>query len=49
MYRIEFHPGDGGADAADFASDLASAVAKHTGSEVATEGRVYVVETTHCL
>ena len=30
MLRIEIHPGEGGADAATFARELADAVAKHS-------------------
>jgi len=49
MYKIEFHPGEGGEDAALFASDLASAVAKHCNSIVSSEGNIFVVATSQYL
>jgi protein subunit release factor A len=38
--RVEIHPGEGGDDAALFARELASAVARHAGVRVTPEGRV---------
>ena len=43
---LEFHAGDGGADAALFARELADAVSKHSGQPVVAEGRVLHI---HCL
>ena len=43
-HRVEIHPGDGGADAQTFATELATALARHTGSTVRVEGRIAVVE-----
>jgi len=43
-YRLEFHAGDGGADAALFASELADAVARHASAHVTTVGRVLTVD-----
>lgn len=44
--RLEFHAGDGGADATLFARQLADAVSIHAGRPVVTSGRVLVL---HCL
>jgi protein subunit release factor A len=43
-YRLEFHAGDGGQDAALFASELAEAVARHADAHVTTVGRVLTVD-----
>lgn len=40
MVTLEIHPGEGGADAEAFASELANAVGKHFGAPVQTRGRV---------
>lgn len=42
--RMEIHPGDGGADAEKFTSELAAAVAKSSGTSVSFNGRVAVLE-----
>jgi protein subunit release factor A len=42
--RLEFHAGDGGADAHAFAGELADAVSKHSSRPVRAEGRVLVVD-----
>lgn len=44
MIRMEIHPGDGGADAEKFAGELASAIGKSSGADVAFKGRVAVLE-----
>lgn len=43
---LEFHAGDGGADAETFAHELASAVSKHSGQRIVPAGRVLRI---HCL
>lgn len=43
--RLEFHAGDGGADAALFASELADAVARHASTDAPMSlGRVLVLD-----
>lgn len=41
MGTIEIRPGEGGADAASFAADLAASLAKHTGASVETTGTLH--------
>lgn len=43
MIRMEIHPGEGGADAATFAGELADAVSKHAGEPAHFEGGAYVL------
>lgn len=43
MVKLEIHPGEGGADAAAFAGELAAAVAKHSGAKVRSEGGSYTL------
>ncbi|WP_235558811.1 hypothetical protein [Nocardioides sp. Leaf285] len=40
MIRLEIHPGEGGADAEAFASELGTAITKHSGTSATHEGRV---------
>lgn len=42
MIRLEVHPGEGGADAATFAGELASAIAKHAGTTSTFEGGAHI-------
>lgn len=42
--RLEFHAGDGGADAAMFARQLADALGSYTSRPVRTVGRVLVLD-----
>lgn len=42
--RLEFRAGDGGDDAAAFASELADAVARHAATRVSTVGNVLTVD-----
>lgn len=42
--RLEIHPGDGGADAHQFAGELAAAITRHTRQPSREEGRVHVLE-----
>lgn len=41
--RLEIHPGEGGEDAAMFASELACAVSRHANAAITNEGRVAVL------
>ena len=41
--RLEIHPGDGGADAEQFASELASAISTFSGRPIEVDGRVLVL------
>lgn len=43
-YRLELHAGDGGADAVLFASELADAISRHSGTPVDQVGRVLVLD-----
>jgi protein subunit release factor A len=43
MITMEIRPGEGGADAEAFASELATAIAKHSGVSVQTAGKFYVL------
>jgi protein subunit release factor A len=43
MLRMEIHPGEGGADAAAFAGELAAAVAKHAGTQAHFEGGAFLL------
>lgn len=49
MARIEIHAGEGGADAALFASELADAVGRSFDATVTTVAGVIVVEGPACL
>lgn len=40
---MEIHPGEGGADAQSFASELASAIGKYAGIAPVAEGNVLVL------
>lgn len=42
--RLEIHPGEGGADAAAFAGELASAIGKHVGMTPVLVGTVHVLD-----
>lgn len=42
--RMEIRPGDGGADAAKFASELATATSKSSKAKVVLDGRTAVLE-----
>lgn len=42
--RLEFRAGDGGDDAAAFASELADAVARHASARTTTPGGVLTVD-----
>lgn len=41
MPRMEIHPGEGGADAAAFAQELATSVSKHSGTKSRFEGGAF--------
>ena len=43
MIRLEIHPGEGGADAAAFAGELAEAIGKHANVPARFEGGAYVL------
>lgn len=43
MHTIEIHPGEGGDDARQFASELATAIARHTGGTSRPDGRIVAV------
>jgi protein subunit release factor A len=43
MVTMEIHPGEGGADAESFAGELAAAVAKHSGRQIETVGKLFVL------
>lgn len=43
MIRMEIHPGEGGADAATFAAELATAIAKHAETEASFEGGAFLL------
>jgi hypothetical protein len=43
MIRMEIHPGEGGADAAAFAGELAEAIGKHAGANVRFAGGAYTL------
>lgn len=43
MGRMEIRPGEGGADAAAFAQELAHGVSKYTGRPVSTVGTAFVL------
>ena len=40
--RLEIHAADGGEDSILFASDLANAISKHSGSAFVSDGKVIV-------
>lgn len=44
MMRLEVHAGEGGADAAAFAAELATAIAKHSGQPARHTGGAWVLE-----
>lgn len=44
MITLEIHPREGGADAEAFAAELGEAIAKHTGTTTARDGRTVVLE-----
>lgn len=44
MFRMEIHPGEGGADAAAFAGELAEAVSKHSQKAARFEGGAWVLD-----
>lgn len=41
MIRMEIHPGEGGADAAAFAGELAAAISKHARTTATFEGGAF--------
>ena len=49
MFTLEFHPAEGGKDSELFAQDLASAVAKHSGMGLRTNGRIVSLVAVHRL
>ena len=44
MMRLEIHAGEGGADAAAFAAELATSIAKHSGRPARFEGGAWTLE-----
>lgn len=49
MYKYEIHPGEGGADAAAFATQLGDTLAKSFNATAAQQGRIVAVESRDCL
>lgn len=49
MFKLEFHPAEGGQDSEMFALELASAVAKFSSMTVQGEGRVVSLVAEHRL
>ena len=49
MFTLEFHPAEGGQDSELFASELASAVAKHSSMTVGHQGRIVTLTADHRL
>lgn len=43
MIRMEIHPGEGGADAEAFATELAGSIARHSNTTTDQQGRVVVL------
>ena len=43
MKYLEFHPGDGGKDANNFALELANAIARFSGAKVSTTNNTITV------
>lgn len=44
MTRLEIHAGEGGADAAAFAAELAASIAKHAGTTTQFVGGAWTLE-----
>lgn len=49
MFRYEIHPGEGGTDAAIFATELAQAICKSFDATAVQQGRIVALDTRHCL